>query len=87
MLDEKLVKGFKVDITLPKPNCTACIQAKQFIKPFSASITHQTDPEKLTHINVWGKYEIALINHNQYFILIINDATHHISVTFLKTKD
>ena len=87
MLDEKLVKGFEVDITSPKPNCTTCTEAKQSVKPFSASVTHQTDPGQLTHIDVWGKYEITLINHNQYFILMIDDATCHISVVFLKTKD
>ena len=87
MLDEKLVKGFEVDISSPKPDCTTCTEAKQSIKPFSVNITHQTDPRQLTHIDVWGKYEIASINCNQYFILMIDDATCHISVAFLKTKD
>ena len=87
MLDEKLVKGFEVNITSPKPNCTTYTEVKQSVKPFSASVTHQTDLRQLTHTNVWGKYEIVSINHNQYFILMIDDATHHISVAFLKTKD
>ena len=46
MLDEKLVEDFKVDVTSvtsPKPDYTACTEAKQFVKPFSTSVTHQTD--------------------------------------------
>ena len=87
MLDEKLVEGFEVDNTSPKPDCTTCTEVKQSVKPFSASVTHQTDLGQLTHIDVWGKYEIVSINCNQYLILMIDDAMRHISVVFLKTKD
>lgn len=52
MLYEKLVEGFEVNIISSKPNCTACIGVKQSVKPFNASVTHQTDLGQLTHINV-----------------------------------
>ena len=87
LLDKGLVEGLEVDILTPKPDYEACIQAKQSVKPFSASITHQTTPRQLTHINLWGKYEIMSINCNQYFILMIDNTTCYITVTFLKTKD
>ena len=41
----------------------------------------------MTHIDVWGKYNIASINGHQYFLLLIDDATWYTTVNFMKTKD
>jgi len=48
---------------------------------------HTTRPGELTHIDVWGKYDVMSINRHQYFVLMVDDATHHITIKFLKTKD
>ncbi len=87
LLDENLVEGFTVDKQSPKPDCAACTEAKQSEKPFGISTRQTTKPGELTHIDVWGKYDVTSINGHQYFVLMIDDATRHIMVEFLKTKD
>jgi thioredoxin-related protein len=71
----------------PRPDCAACTEAKQSEKPFSISTCCTTGPEELTHIDVWGKYNVMSINGHQYFILMVDNATCHITIKFLKTKD
>jgi hypothetical protein len=34
-----------------------------------------------------GKYDIASIHSNHYYLLMVDDATCYITVKFLKTKD
>jgi hypothetical protein len=87
LLDRNLVEGFTVDTKTPKPDCIACTEAKQSEKPFSATITRKTEPGQLTHIDVWGKYDVASINGHQYFILMVDDVARYVTIQFLKTKD
>jgi len=72
---------------LPKPDCAAYTEAKQSEKPFSVSTRCTTKLGKLTHIDVWGKYDAASINGHQYFVLMVDDIMRYITVKFLKTKD
>ena len=74
LLDKYMVEGFTVDKTSPKPDCEACIQAKQTIEPFNKTKNQITKPGNITHINLWGKYDIASIHGNQYYILFVDDA-------------
>ena len=87
LLDENLVEGLAVDTQSPKPDCTACTEAKQSEKPFSVSTCCTTRPGELTHIDVWGKYDVVSINGHQYFVLMVDDVMCYITVEFLKTKD
>jgi len=84
---QNLVEGFTIDMDSPKPDCPACIAAKQSEKPFGPPTKRVSQAGKLTHTDLWGKYEIASINGSQYYLLLINDATCYITVRFLKTKD
>jgi len=85
--ENNLVEGFNVDTRSPKPDCVACTEAKQTIEPQNKSSNQQMTPGELTHIDVWGKYEIASINGHQYYILFVDDASWYISMQFLKRKD
>ena len=38
-------------------------------------------------MDLWGKYDVASIHSNQYYLLLIDDAVQYITVEFLKTKD
>jgi len=38
-------------------------------------------------MDLWGKYDVALIHGNQFYLLMIDDATWYITIEFLKTKD
>jgi len=87
MCCQQLVEGLLVDQTSPIPDCIACIQAKQMVKLFGPLIQRNTTLEELTHINLWGKYNISSINGSYYYLLMIDDATRYISLAFLKTKD
>jgi hypothetical protein len=44
-------------------------------------------PGDLTHMDVWGKYDVASINGSQYYLLIVDDASWFVMVEFLKPKD
>jgi len=87
MCRQQLVEGLLVDQTSPIPDCIACIQAKQTVKPFSPSTQTNTNPGDLTHIDLWGKYNISSINGSYYYLLMIDNATRYTSLAFLKTKD
>src|SRR6266850_1421393 len=47
---------------------------------------HNTTPGELTHIDLWGKYPVTSIHRNQYYILIVDDSTRHVTMNFLKLK-
>ena len=87
LIDRNMVDGFTVDSNSEKPDCEICIQAKQTIKPFNGITNRDTKPGELTHIDLWGKYEIASIHGNQYYILFVDDATRYVTVNFLKKKE
>ena len=68
-------------------DCVACTEAKQSVILFNKKGEHDTEPGDLTHIDVWGKYDVALINNFQYYLLLVDDASWYVIVEFLKTKD
>jgi len=84
---QNLVERFTVDMDSPKLDCPACIAVKQSEKPFGPPTKRVSQAGELTHADLWGKYEITSINRSQYYLLLIDDATHYITVHFLKTKD
>ena len=87
MPPQNLVEGFNVDTQSPKPDRIACTESKQFVEPFNQTTNRQTEPGELTHIDLWGKYDIASINGNHYYILLIDDSERYITTDFLKRKD
>jgi hypothetical protein len=76
-----MVDGFNIDTCTPKLDCIACKEVKQHVEPLPKSMNRSTEAE-LTHINLWGKYAIKLINGNQYYLLFINDLKRYIMVEF-----
>jgi hypothetical protein len=86
-LDLHLVTGFNIDCESPKSDCMACTKAKQLVLPFNKKGDHDMYLGDLTHIDVWGKYDVASINRSQYYLLMVDDASCYITVEFLKLKD
>jgi len=86
MLDNNLVEGFSVDTRTQKLDCIACTKSKQTVEPFGKSAEWKTEPGELTHIDLWGKYSIASISGNQYYILFVDDAERFSTTEFLKGK-
>src|SRR6266850_8183991 len=84
--DLQLVNGFTIDEQSPKPDCIACIEVKQTVKPFGKDVIHNTTTGELTHIDLWGKYPVTSIHRNQYYILMVDDSTRHVTLNFLKLK-
>ena len=41
---------------------------------------------ELTHIDLWGKYDVTSIHGNSYYLLMVDDASRYITVEFLKAK-
>jgi hypothetical protein len=73
LLNGNMVEGFDVDINSPKPDCIACTEAKQHIKPFPKAIKRSTKPGELTHIDLWGKYAVNSINITSQWWTMPND--------------
>ena len=87
LLDERLLDGFTVDANTPTPDCISCTEAKQSVKPFGEKDdTARKNKGELTHIDLWGKYEISSLNGHQYYLLLVDDATRYVTVYFLKGK-
>ena len=55
--EKDLVTSLTIDPKSIKLDCTPCIEAKQ---------AHTDAIRKLTHIDLWGKYSVQLIEGNQY---------------------
>jgi len=87
MCCQQFVEGLLIDQMSPILDCIACIQAKQMVKLFGPLTQRNTSPGELTHINLWGKYDISSINGLYYYLLMIDNSTRYTSLAFLKTKD
>jgi hypothetical protein len=87
LLDLDLVDGFNVDTRTLKTDCVACTEAKQTVEPFNQSTNRVTQPGELTHIDMWGKYRVASIHGNQYYIVYVDDRGRYTTLDFLRTKD
>ena len=86
LLDGNMVEGFNVDRDTPKPDCIACTEAKQHVQPFPKSTDRKMEPGELTHIDLWGKYDVRSVNGNQYYILFVDDAKRYTTLGYLKSK-
>ena len=62
LLNDQLVNGMYVNKNTPQPDCVACTEAKMSIKPFAKVVQRNTKPGQLTHIDIWGKYDVTSIN-------------------------
>jgi len=87
LLDRELVSGFFINHSSPMSDCMACTEAKQSVIPFNKKGDRETVPGELTHVDIWGKYEIALINGSCYYLLLVDNASRYVTVEFLKSKD
>ena len=87
LLDNQLVDRLQIDMNSPKPGCVACTEAKLSVALYGPASGCQTKVGELTHMDLWGKYDVASIHRNQYYLLMIDDAVWYITVEFLKTKD
>jgi len=86
LFDKHLVDGLHVDQNTDKPDCIACTEAKLSKSPYGPTIKKFTQPGELTHVDLWGPYDIQPIHGNSYFLLMIDDALWFIMVDFLKAK-
>jgi hypothetical protein len=86
LLENKLVEGLKINTKMPKPDCIACIEAKLFEAPYGPAMNRYMWLGQLTHLDLWGKYNIASIHGNRYYLLLVDDATCYVTVEFLKSK-
>jgi hypothetical protein len=84
---ENLVMGFNVDINSPMLDCEACTEAKMTVRKYGVSTRSMLQPGEPTHIDLWGKYDVMLINRCQYYIVFVDDVTKYIQVEFLKGKN
>jgi Integrase core domain len=64
-----------------------CTEVKHAEQPFPKHSTHTTkNPGELTHLDVWGKFPIQSIDKNYYFLALIDNTTHYVTVEGLTEK-
>ena len=56
------------------------------MEPFGKPIKRKTEPGDLTHIDVWGKYSVASIHGNKYYILFVDNSEKFSTTEFIKQK-
>jgi hypothetical protein len=86
LYDQNLVEGFDVDTQTSKPYCIACTEGKLAVKSFNQQASCTKEVGQLTHINLWGKYNVTSLQGHQYYILFINNFSQYTTVKFLKAK-
>ena len=86
LLDKHLVNGLHIDLNTDKPDCVACTEVKMSQAPYGPTKHKLSRPGELTHVDLWGKYDIESIHGNTYYLLLIDDASRYTTVEFLKTK-
>ena len=86
LLDKHLVNSLHIDLNTNKPDCIAYIEAKMSQSPYSPASVKFTEPRELTHVDLWGKYDIESIQGNSYYLLLIDNASRYTTVEFLKSK-
>jgi hypothetical protein len=64
-----------------------CIEAKHSRKPFGPSTDRDSSLGELTHIDLWGKYNITSINGSYYYLLMVDNAARYNTIVSLKSKD
>lgn len=89
---QKLYKNDMVDaISIwqdsPISDCVTRTEAKQYEEPHNKHVIRNTELGELTHMDLWGKYDIVSINSWQYYIVLVDDVSHMITVDFLKGKN
>jgi len=86
LINDNLVDGMSVDRDSPVPVCDACIAGKHSVHPFGDSRSRAQVPGQITHLDLWGKYDVTSIHGNSYYMLAVDDATRHVTIYFLKSK-
>src|SRR5258708_23958003 len=81
-----MVEGLNINMKTNTPECPACIQGKQMVHALKGQNTVCHEKGQITHMDLWGKYDVASVRGNQYFLLLIDDATRYITIKFLKAK-
>ena len=82
-----LIDGFDVDESSELMDCETCIQAKQSRNPFPSAVDHETTfPGELTHIDLWGPARFTATNGARYYMMLIDDYSHHCTLKLLEKK-
>src|ERR1700678_2383037 len=88
MKEKEMVLGMEVDRTVePAAQCTACITAKQHVKPFpKESRTEIKGIRDLTVSNVWGPAHTQAPGGDRYFVTFTDGKSRRTMTYFLKQK-
>ena len=63
------------------------MEAKQSQKPFEAkSEMWWKNKGELTHMDLWGKYDVIFLQEHQYYLLLIDNVIQYVTLYFLKGK-
>ena len=84
LLEHDLVEGLELNKKSPKLDCIACAEVKLSKASYGPATDRHMQPGQLTHLDLWGKYDIASIHSNRYYLLLVDNATRYVTVEFLK---
>ena len=86
LLDNEMVDSLDINMSIDKPDCVACTEAKLACTPYSPTVEWFTKLGELVHIDLWGKYDKVSIHRNSYYLLLVDNMSHFVTVEFLKSK-
>ena len=83
-----LVDGMLIKESPQDFECEPCIQAKMTRTPLPKMVSRRERTSgELTHTDVWGPARIPSHSGYKYYISFVDDATRHVVLYYMKTKD
>ncbi|CAI7805053.1 unnamed protein product [Closterium sp. NIES-53] len=70
----------------PAPPCLPCIEGRQRAAPHSSSFPPTTAPLHTLHMDVWGPARVNGRSRERYFLLVVDDYKHYITIFPLRSK-
>ncbi|CAI7868420.1 unnamed protein product [Closterium sp. NIES-53] len=70
----------------PAPTCVPCVEGRQRAAPHSSSFPLTEAPLQTLHMDVWGPARVRGQGHERYFLLVVDDYSHHTTFFPLRRK-
>ncbi|CAI7884034.1 unnamed protein product [Closterium sp. NIES-53] len=64
----------------PAPPCLPFVEGRQRAAPHSSEFPPTTNPLQTLHMDVWGPALVSGMDQERYFLLVVDDYTHHTTV-------
>ncbi|CAI5967012.1 unnamed protein product [Closterium sp. NIES-64] len=70
----------------PGPACVPCVEGRQRAAPHSSQFPPTEAPLQTLHMDVWGPARVRGLDHERYFLLVVDDYSRYTTVFPLRSK-